>query len=205
MRKYDVGDRIERLVILDIKQVKLQSRRRVYATCLCDCGNTKDIRLDTLGKTKSCGCLNREPKVLIHGESGTKLYQVWATMKDRCKNPNSTAYRDYGGRGINYHNTWEQYIPFRNWAIENGYEDGLELDRINNDGNYEPSNCRWTTRKQQTLNTRSNKYIVFKGRRQTVSQWAEEFNVKYMDIYNYCYKYNIWSGDVVFKELFGKV
>ena len=205
MRKYNIGDRIGRLEILDLRRTKIKGRHRTFAKCKCDCGSIKEIRLDTLGKVKSCGCLNLEPKHITHGETGTRLYQLWASMKDRCKNPNGKGYHHYGGRGITYCEEWEEYIPFRDWALSVGYEEGLELDRIDNNGNYEPSNCRWTTRKEQCLNTRRNKYITFKGKSQTVSQWADEFNVKYMDIYNYCYKYDIWNGDIVFKELFGKV
>lgn len=87
-----------------------------------------------------------------HGYSGTPLYQCWIDMKHRCSNPKYRDYHRYGGRGIKVCNEWMTFIPFMNWAISNGYEKGLEIDRINNNGNYEPLNCRWSNEQQQSLN-----------------------------------------------------
>lgn len=88
----------------------------------------------------------------IHGLTHTRIYQCWADMKQRCFNPNHKWYPRYGGRGITVCNEWLDFIPFYNWALANGYSDDLTIDRINNDWNYEPSNCRWATQQEQSLN-----------------------------------------------------
>ena len=94
-------------------------------------------------------------KFLIkHGESYTKLHKVWSSMKKRCLNLNDKGYQDYGGRGITICDEWLEFIPFRDWAINNGYKEGLQINRINNDGNYEPDNCNWISHKENGRNTR---------------------------------------------------
>lgn len=132
--------------------------------CLCECGNIKTIRRAGLvtGRTKSCGCLLSESSknrminlATKHGKSSHKLYRVWASMKGRCLDKGDSSYSNYGGRGISICHDWmNDFNIFYNWAISNGYRDGLSIDRINNDGNYEPSNCRWATAKTQCRNTR---------------------------------------------------
>lgn len=87
-----------------------------------------------------------------HGMSRTKLYQRWCGMKNRCNTPSYSCYHRYGGRGITYCKEWENFEPFMEWALNNGYSDDLTLDRINNDGNYCPENCRWTTQHEQSMN-----------------------------------------------------
>jgi hypothetical protein len=103
-----------------------------------------------------------------HGFAGTPLYQCWIDMKHRCSNPKYRDYHRYGGRGINVCNEWLTFIPFMEWALSHGYQKGLEVDRINNDGNYEPANCKWSTQQQQSLN---------KHRKET---WAIYHNGKYL-------------------------
>jgi len=132
--------------------------------CQCDCGNTKVVRAQSLlsGHTKSCGCLNREEaaKRLMghglhtkHGLRYTRLYRIWADMKARCYNPNSTVYRYYMERGIKICSEWlHDFLAFYRWAMANGYEPNLSIDRINNNGGYEPSNCRWATSAMQATN-----------------------------------------------------
>lgn len=139
-----------------------------YWNCVCECGKTHKVRSDCLknGLVKSCGCLNSEAKVTTHGKSKTKLYHVWASMKDRCNNPNNKrGARYYQPKGITYCKEWESFEPFHEWAISHGYEEGLTLDRINNDGNYEPSNCRWVTMKVQNNNKRQRKTADFYERK----------------------------------------
>lgn len=102
-----------------------------------------------------------------------KLYNVWCGMKSRCNNTNNTRYSSYGGRGIKVCDEWNgDFIKFQKWALENGYKEGLQLDRIDNDGNYEPSNCRWATRLLQMNNNRHNKFIEYNGEKHTIAEWA---------------------------------
>lgn len=113
-----------------------------------------------------------------HGEFGTRLYKSWAKMKQRCSNPNDRDFALYGGRGISICNEWRDYKSFSRWAKYNGYRDNLTLDRINNDGNYEPSNCRWATAKEQANNRRSNHLITYNRVTKTLQQWSDEIGIE---------------------------
>jgi len=103
------------------------------------------------------GCKKGQKNALKHGEVKTRLYRTWNGMKERILNPKSHNYRDYGGRGITICNEWLEFIPFRDWALNNGYVDNLVIDRENPNGNYEPSNCRFLTVKESNRNRRYNK------------------------------------------------
>lgn len=157
------NDRYGRLLVIRETEPATYSKKKIKRwICRCDCGNTVVVRQSDLrsGKTVSCGCYNKDiinqPKT--HGKSRTKLYMVYTSIKQRCLNPNNKNYDDYGGRGIKICNEWEKdYITFEKWAIDNGYKEGLTIDRINNDGNYEPSNCRWSDKKTQVNNQRIRK------------------------------------------------
>ena len=139
---------------LTVESFSHMNGKHSYWNCRCECGNIHIVRSDCLkgGLVKSCGCLNREPRGITHGQSKTKLYHVWAGIKQRCNNPNANHYDRYGGRGITYCKEWEKYEPFYTWAMNNGYQEGLTIDRIDNDGNYEPTNCRWITIAEQQRN-----------------------------------------------------
>ena len=158
-----LGKRFDRLVVIERAENTKQGDAQWL--CRCDCGNEKIIRANALktGRTRSCGCLlsecskKRMAKLMTkHGKSNSRLYRVWASMKERCSSANNKGYDNYGGRGISVCDKWQEFEPFYKWAIANGYKKRLEIDRIDNDGNYEPDNCRWVTSKQNCRNTRKN-------------------------------------------------
>ena len=132
-----------------------------YWKCICDCGTTKDMRIGHLvsGAVRSCGCLKREVWIkerTSHGLRKTKEYQIWSSMMTRCSNKKTKCYKNYGGRGIKVCKRW---LKFENFYNDMGCRPSNKhsIDRVNNDGNYEPSNCRWATIKQQANNRRNKK------------------------------------------------
>lgn len=156
MRKIDLtGNVYGRLTILaEAERTPLGQSRWL---CHCECGNEKVIRGSSLtsGESLSCGCRKLEPnlKNTKHGESNSPVYRVWSSMLSRCQNPNHQAWENYGGRGIRVCPRWQD---FRNFLHDMGKpEQGLSLDRIDNEGNYEPDNCRWATRSEQASNVRT--------------------------------------------------
>jgi len=176
------GEKFGRLTVLKFYDID-PKRRESRWLCKCECGNktiARGCKL-TSGHTKSCGCLNKEITLkasTTHGLSSEKLYFVWKAMIARCENPKNPVYKDYGGRGIKVCNEWHDLEIFMEWATNNGYREALEIDRIDNDGNYEPCNCRFTTRRKQTLNTRRNIKITIDGQTKTLTEWAEIYNLK---------------------------
>lgn len=160
--------------------------------CLCECGNEVMVNGDDLkaNHTKSCGCLAEENRHrstnLKHGDTRKqspyfRLYNEWTSMLNRCRPTYHLKHRYYD-RGITVCEEWKNYLSFKKWALQNGYKDNLTLDRKNNDGNYEPSNCRWATQKEQANNTSKNIYITYKGKTQTMKQWCEELDLSYTTI-----------------------
>lgn len=158
---------------------------RKYWHCKCDCGNEKvisshDIRL---GRTKSCGCLKKENSANMlrtHGATDTRLYHIWCSMKQRCLKPTSNKHKkNYFDRGICICDEWTVFENFQKWALENGYQDNLTIDRIDNNGNYCPENCRWVDYKTQANNKSSNRLITYNGETKTVAQWADKIGMKY--------------------------
>lgn len=150
--------------------------------CLCDCGKQHIVSANNLRRNsvRSCGCLAVESARRAssmrrsHGCTGTRLEGIWKDMNARCYNPRSRFFRRYGGRGIGICKQWRQErAAFFAWALSNGYAPGLSIDRVNNDGDYAPDNCRWATAKEQANNTPRNRFIEHAGRRLTLTQWAE--------------------------------
>ena len=207
------GQRFGRLVVIGIDP---DSVRKTYWYCRCDCGNTKKVRSDSLqsGRIRSCGCLKKEQdkenlindsirKSSAYGEKvgTTRLYHIWSAMKGRCKNPHDARYHRYGGRGISVCEEWsEDFGSFRKWALENGYDDSLTIDRIDNDGCYEPSNCRWVTQKQQSNNRSTNIKITIGNSTRTLKEWCTIFDVDASVVYQR-YKRNGFTG---IDDLFNK-
>jgi hypothetical protein len=155
------GDRYGRLTILQEVEPSYYSNKPYRNfSCLCDCGNKKIVKLDSLNRkyTTSCGCYNKEKVIetnTTHGLTKTPEYRTWHNMKQRCYNPNSKRYSDWGGRGIKVCDEWIN--SFETFLKDMGKRpDGCSIDRIDNDGNYESSNCRWITSKEQSYNRRSN-------------------------------------------------
>ncbi|SDX85350.1 hypothetical protein SAMN05660923_03051 [Tepidimicrobium xylanilyticum] len=188
------GQKFGRLTVLGFHDVD-PKRKESRWLCKCECGNKRIVRgwKLTSGHTKSCGCLNKERAIAAsttHGLSSEKLYSIWKAMLARCENKKHPAYKDYGGRGIKVCDEWHDIRTFIKWANNNGYKEGLELDRIDNNGNYEPSNCRFTTRKKQTRNTRRNINVTIDGQTKTLSEWAEIHNLKVNTL-----QYRYYRGD----------
>lgn len=148
-----------------------------YADCVCDCGNRHAVKICslTMGVTRSCGCLIMDTTT-THGHSYTRVYKAWRSMRDRCTNPRSRSFRNYGGRGITVCGRWLD--SFKAFLVDMGSpKDGESLDRIDNNGPYAPGNCRWATSVQQNNNRRGNKRLTFSGKSQTVPQWARELGL----------------------------
>ena len=165
---------------------KADSSGREYEmwTCRCSCEKhtEKDIYVQHLihGNSKSCGCLLKKAgdRFRTHGKTETRLYNIWSCMKRRCNSSKNPAYPRYGGRGISVCEEWARdFSVFEEWAMNNGYSDQLTIDRIDVNGNYEPSNCRWATYKEQANNTRANRIIHVDGKALTAPQWSELFGV----------------------------
>ena len=146
----------------------------------CDCGKEKVIEKFsvTRGTTKSCGCLNNEVRKSganrrTHGMCHKRLHRIWQAMKSRCKAPEgSENYEWYVRRGIKVCDEWQQFAPFMEWALENGYRDDLTIDRIDYNGNYAPDNCRWATWEEQANNKRGVNKISYNGQTHTITEWS---------------------------------
>ena len=149
----------------------------------CSCGTVKKIHISNLtrGLSTNCGCIqNKKTKerMSTHGMSKTPLYNVWRGMINRCENENVNCYHNYGGRGIKVCNEWHNFENFYAWTIENNYVEGLELDRIDCDGNYEPSNCRWVTKLENARNKRDTIMLTINGITKPQVVWEDENNLR---------------------------
>ena len=175
-----------------VERVKNDAHGKTCYLCKCLCGNYTITTYGNLkyNHTSSCGCNRKENKSIgerntTHGSSKTRLYRIWHTMKNRCYNCNSKRYNDYGSRGIEVCNEWlNDFSAFRDWSIQNGYQEHLTIDRINNDGNYEPNNCRWVSNVEQQNNKRNSVYIQYRGETKTLAQWSKILNKPYNTLRN---------------------
>lgn len=172
------GQRFGRLTVLEYAGTN--NWHKSLWLCRCDCGNEKIIAGESLrrNRTRSCGCLDHEkhlssPNRKVHGMHGTRIYRIWKGMKTRCTNTNIPDFNLYGGRGIEVCGEWlNDFQAFYDWAMANGYSDDLTIDRIDVNGNYEPSNCRWVTIEVQANNKRNVKLYEYNGNIHSLSEWA---------------------------------
>lgn len=178
------GKHFGRLTVLgrSESQYALQHPNKVYWDCLCDCGNTKIVEGYNLrnGCVRSCGCLFSD-SVTTHGESKSRLYKVWSSMKARCGNKNDRAYRFYGGKGVSVCSEWLSYENFAQWAKSSGYHVGLCIDRIDSSKNYCPENCRWITQSENSSRT-ATRLLTVNGTTLNYRQWQERIGMGKMSV-----------------------
>lgn len=185
------GEKYGKLTILKLAKIveyinpKGRKLQKKYYECLCECGKKAIIYQGKLtsGQTKSCGCITHK-----HNLHNSRIYNIYAGMKKRCFSITQKDFKNYGGRGITVCDEWKNdFLTFYNWAIKNGYNDTLTLDRINYNRNYCPENCRWATPKEQANNKRSNLILNYNNESHNVTQWAEKLNIPRHLIYQRIY------------------
>ena len=183
------GQRYGRLTV-----IKIASKgKHTKWLCKCDCGKECIIFGCALksGNTKSCGCLNSElviERQKKHGMNKSRLYKIYCQIKYRCYNVTYSEFQYYGGRGIKMCDEWRNdFMAFYSWAMANGYADNLTIDRIDANGNYEPSNCRWATQKKQQNNRRNNRVLTHNDETHTIAEWSEKTGINYKTLYSRIY------------------
>ena len=197
------GKRFGKLVA--IKTIEKNKNGEYLWQCKCDCGNEIIANVGNLknGHTKSCGCLRVDRckmNFTKHGLERTRLYGIWSYMRLRCYDEKSISYHRYGGRGITICDEWKNDVKaFYDWATANGYKDSLTIDRIDNDGNYCPENCRWATVKEQASNRRSNILVTHNGKTKTMKEWAHEVGIPYKVVWARMQKLG-WSAERALTE-----
>jgi hypothetical protein len=168
---------------LTVISKSIRTHNDIYWHCLCDCGSEKIVSGKHLrrGSIKSCGCYRRKKsslKAKTHGATNTRLYNIWRSMRQRCKNPTDVNIKkNYLDRGITVCKEWHNFSIFQHWAMTNGYADNLTIDRVDNDKGYSPENCRWADIYEQSNNRRSNQIITFNGITLTLAQWTRKIGV----------------------------
>ena len=183
-KKNLLGEHFGRLTVIgEAKAIKGKAIWR----CICSCGVEKNIMADHLlrGAINSCGCYKKEimKKTMAklsfkHGDSRTILYRKYRSMLSRCNDPNNRYYKRYGGRGIKVCKEWEKdFVSFKNWALKNGYVEGLSIERIDNNKGYSPDNCKFITLAEQQKNKSNNVKIHYKGETKILAEWARIFNI----------------------------
>lgn len=155
-------ERYGRLTVESTFMKKNNHGTKRFARCVCDCGKKVDVCFSYLktGHTKSCGCMAKELLIkrnVTHGDSRTRLYVIWSSMKQRCNYPKSHNYYLYGGRGISVCKEWMEYKSFKDWAESSGYNKNMTIDRIDSDKNYCPDNCQWLTKTQNSIRANESK------------------------------------------------
>ena len=198
--RLDLADkRFGRLVALT--EAGHTARKSMLWLCRCDCGETKIAPASKLnsGELRSCGCLSVE-RSTKHGSSKHRLYRVWAGMRQRCNNPNSDQYHNYGGRGITSYPDWEDFAVFLSWAEGAGWKNGLEIDRIDVNAGYSPDNCRFVTRKINARNLRTTKWVTYNGRKISVNDLADEHSISKAVLIRRIFTYQMTAEEAVALE-----
>lgn len=198
----EIGNRYGRLLITEEVVRKPKDYKRMVIA-VCDCGKIKQYRLHHFicGKIVSCKCFQTEQvinKCKKHLLTKHPIYKLRRDIIVRCENKNSKAYKNYGGRGILICKEWrDSFEIFYKWCIENGWQKGLQIDRINNNGNYEPNNCRFVTAKENCRNRRSDIMLTYKGDRKTMAQWCELFNLEIRTVWARIFNSNWTVSDAL--------
>lgn len=196
------GEKIGKLTVIKRVDNIIQKNGKsvIRWLCQCECGNTKIVRGDLLGRsTNSCGCLRSELNKKEKTKDPVKpkrLYRIWCGMKTRCYNIKSEAYENYGNRGIQVCEEWiNNFRNFEKWALNNGYQENLTIDRIDNDDDYKPFNCRWITRKEQNRNKRNNIYITYNDEKILLKDFAKQKNINYKCLHSKYLRYKRKNND----------
>lgn len=171
-----VGNKYGHLLVL--KGLGNNGKGHYKSLVRCDCGKEYIVPDTELIYGRRTGC--KKCNLKTHGMTNTKLFNVWQSMKQRCNDKNCKSYKDYGKKGIEVCNEWlKSFTSFYKWAIENGYEDNLTIDRIDNNGNYEPTNCRWVNQFVQANNKSNNVFVIYEGEKMTIAQLSRKTNKDY--------------------------
>lgn len=189
-----IGQKFGRLTVVSFHHANGYAK---YYLCQCDCGKTKIIYKGSImsGRTYSCGCFRDERirETVRLPENFARLHRILDGMKLRCYNPHSNRFHRYGGRGIKICDEWlNDPDSFCKWALSNGYQKGLTIDRIDNNKDYSPDNCQWIPLKEQMSNQSTNVFVEYNGERHTISQWAEKLGIERTTLHNRL-KYYGWS------------
>lgn len=160
--------------------------------CLCICGSTTIVRMSSLniGKAKSCGCLIAK-SATTHNQSRTRLYKTWIGMKSRCYNSKDKGFIHYGGRGIQIADEWHSFQPFMDWALNNGYQESLTIERKDVNGNYSPSNCTWATISDQNKNRTNTVHVTYNGETLCVKDWSRKLGISAYALFNRLKKFSV--------------
>ena len=185
MRSVDLtGQKFGRLTVVRFDH---KENGRKYYLCQCDCGNFKIVNNHSLksGNTKSCGCLHKEILTQrnkdnrIHHPENERLLRIWRAMLHRCYKETDEHYDYYGGRGIKVCDDWHDFETFQKWALVNGYADNLTIDRLDGNKDYCPENCSWATMTVQNNHKSDTKWLTYKGKTQSLSDWCRELGLDY--------------------------
>lgn len=178
-----VGKKFGKLLVIEMCG-QLEKGKHYMSKVRCECGKEYLVPDTELIYGRRLCCKKCSKPNQTHGMTNTKLFNVWQSMKQRCNDKNHKDYIDYGKRGITVCKEWEcNFLNFYNWAIDNGYKEGLTIDRINVNGNYEPTNCRWVDLFIQANNKRNNVVITYNGVKDTLQNWARKYDLKSSTLY----------------------